>query len=149
MAKASKWFKEVFLPSFDSKMNHPKYPNRCILSEKQANVCHRNMTEKPCHGDYNEWYNVYEAETETAKYTMYTAGRYTFLTKTEKAETTIGYLETGYGFDVIQDGEKVAEIRTTENGFEMWEDGSSDEMELWDTYKTLEDVKKECVRWFA
>ena len=68
MAKASKWFKEVFLPSFDSKMNHPKYPNRCILSEKQANVCHRNMTEKPCHGDYNEWYNVYEAETETAKY---------------------------------------------------------------------------------
>lgn len=149
MAKASKWFKEVFLPSFDSKMNHPKYPNRCILSEKQANVCQRNMTEKPCHGDYNEWYIVYEAETETAKYMMYTAGRYTFLMKTEKTKTALEYLETGYGFDVIQDGEKVAEIRATENGFEMWEDSGSDEMELWNTYKTLEDVKKECVKWYA
>ena len=149
MEKASKWFKEVFLPSFDSKMNHPKYPNRCILSEKQANVCHRNMTEKPCHGDYNEWYNVYEAETETTKYTMYTAGKYTFLLKTEKTRISVDYVKTNHGYDVTQDGKKVAEIRITENGYELWEDVSADEMELWDTYKTLDDVKKQCVRWFA
>ena len=69
--------------------------------------------------------------------------------KTEKAEIFIEYLETNYGVDVLQDGQKVAEIRTTENGYELWEDTSTDEMELWDTYKTLDDVKKECVKWYA
>lgn len=148
MSKASKWFKEVFLPSMDSKMNHPKYPNRCILSEKQANVCYRNMTEKPCHGDYNEWYIVYEAETETSKYTMYTAGKYTFLLKTKKDVIVITYKETETGFDVLKDGEKVAEIRIDNESYQLWDDCSSDEMELWDEYKSLEEVKKECVRMY-
>ena len=80
---------------------------------------------------------------------MYTAGKYTFLLKIEKTRISIDYIKTNRGYDVTQDGEKVAEIRITENGYELWEDVSADEMELWDTYKTLEDVKKQCVRWFA
>lgn len=149
MAKANKWFTDVFLPCFDSRMNHPKYPNRCILSEKQADVCHKYMNAKQCHSTYNKWYNIYEAETETAKYTMYKAGRYTFLMKTEKTKITIEYVKTENGFDVLQDGEKVAEIRISENGYELWEDACSDEVELWDTYNTLEDVKKKCEEMFG
>lgn len=44
MGKPSKWFLEVFLPSAIEKMqNNNKYPNTMILSDKQADVCYRNM----------------------------------------------------------------------------------------------------------
>ena len=148
MAKASKWFTEVFLPSFDPKMNNPKYPNRCILSEKQADVCHKYMTAKPCHSVYGKWYNLYEAETETARYTMYKAGRYTFLLKDVKIIVTITYEKTGNGFDVMKNGEKIAEIRIAEKSYQLWDDVSSEDMELWDEYKTLEEVKQECARMY-
>ena len=34
------WFTESFLPSLEKRMKNSKYPNQCILSEKQAEVCY-------------------------------------------------------------------------------------------------------------
>lgn len=84
MKKINKWFAEVFLPSFDARMNNPKYPNSCILSAKQAEVCYKYMNAKNCVSTYNKCFTVYEAETKSAKYLMHTVGRYTFLDKTPK-----------------------------------------------------------------
>ena len=78
--KGNEWFVGEFLPSLEKRMTNPKYPNKCILTEKQAEVCYRYM--KPVqHKDvnYGTWFYTYEFETETKKYLMHFAGRYTFL----------------------------------------------------------------------
>lgn len=82
---ASKWFDEVFLPSLidKAKKNPAKYQNRVILSEKQREVCIRNMTPKSCHGDYGE-FSMFVHETNTHKFQMSEAGKYTFLYITDK-----------------------------------------------------------------
>lgn len=75
-----KWFTEVFLPSLESRMNNPKYPNSCILSDKQADICYKYMEEISCRGDYG-YFNIYQIKVNGHKWTMTQRGRYTFLTK--------------------------------------------------------------------
>lgn len=74
------WFKDTFLPSLEKRMNNPKYPNSCILSQKQADVCYRYMKCKQHKGDYGT-FATYEYETEKALFQMSFAGKYTFLKK--------------------------------------------------------------------
>lgn len=76
---ASKWFLEVFLPGAIEKMqNNRKYPNTMILSDKQADVCYRNMEHKESHTDYG-WIGYNEISVDGFVVTMYKKGRYTFL----------------------------------------------------------------------
>lgn len=76
---ASKWFLEVFLPSAIEKMqNNRKYPNTMILSDKQADVCYRNMEHKESHAEYG-WIGYNEISVDGFVVTMYKKGRYTFL----------------------------------------------------------------------
>lgn len=82
---AKKWFQEVFLPSLEKRMVNPKYPNQCILSSKQAEVCYKHMKAVQ-HKDasYGNHFYIYEFETESKRYQMRQAGRYSFLSRTCK-----------------------------------------------------------------
>lgn len=73
-----KWFTEVFLPSIEKRMNNPKYPNSCILSDKQADVCYKYMNEVDCYGDYGNFVN-YQIIANGYKWLMTKRGKYTFL----------------------------------------------------------------------
>lgn len=73
-----KWFTDVFLPSLEKRMNNPKYPNQCILTPKQANICYKYMDTKDCHGDYG-WFSIYEITVGNKKYQVSKAGKYIFL----------------------------------------------------------------------
>lgn len=81
----SKWFEEVFLPSQieRAKRNPAKYHDCVILSDKQYDICIRNMNVKHCHGDYGE-FTRFVYETETHKFMTEQAGRYNFLYVWEK-----------------------------------------------------------------
>ena len=79
MGKPSKWFLEVFLPSAIEKMqNNKKYPNTMILSDKQADVCYRNMEHKESHTNCG-WVGYNEITVDGFAVTMCRRGRYTFL----------------------------------------------------------------------
>lgn len=78
-----KWFTEVFLPSLEKHMNNPKYPNQCILSLKQAEICYRYMNERYCSGDYGGFYN-YEIQVGNKYYQLTKRGKYTFLSMNER-----------------------------------------------------------------
>ena len=77
-----KWFLEEFLPSQEVRMNsNPKYPNSCILSQKQAEICYRYMEPHYCKGDYGGFYN-YEITTPDGKFFQMTSrGKYIFLNR--------------------------------------------------------------------
>lgn len=76
---ASKWFLEVFLTSAIEKMqNNKKYPNTMILSDKQADVCYRNMEHKEFRTCYG-WSGCREIEVDGYVVCMQQRGRYTFL----------------------------------------------------------------------
>lgn len=74
------WFDEVFLPSLveRAKQNPAKYQDRVILSQKQYDVCLRNMNIKQCHGDYG-YFTRFVYETDTHKFMTEQAGKYNFL----------------------------------------------------------------------
>ena len=74
-----KWFTEVFLQSLKERMNNPKYPNQCILSQKQADVCYKYMKSKQCCDDYGRWFCTYELTYNGECYLMSFRGKYTFL----------------------------------------------------------------------
>lgn len=74
------WFEDTFLPSFEEKMHDPKYPNRVILSDRQAEICIRYMDEQECKGDYG-WHTTYEKKVGGTVWYLHTAGRYTFLSR--------------------------------------------------------------------
>lgn len=78
----SAWFTETFLPSFDGKMNNPKYLNSCILSERQADICKKYM-ERHQHkcSDYGHWFSTYQFDTDEWAYQLTFRGRYTFLSR--------------------------------------------------------------------
>lgn len=78
MAKPNAWFLETFLPSLEARMTNPKYPNRCILSQKQAEICYKYMECSQHRGDYGT-FATYELKTEDKWYQMTFAGKYTFL----------------------------------------------------------------------
>jgi hypothetical protein len=73
------WFEETFLLSLENRMDNPKYPNQCILSERQADICEKYMK-------YDRYYNKYTYEVGTKSYTMRAVGRYTFLTLYDEAK---------------------------------------------------------------
>lgn len=76
---ASKWFLEVFLPSLIEKMEgNEKYPNSMILSERQAEVCRRNMEHKESHTDYG-WMGYQEIAVDGYMIKMIKRGKYTIL----------------------------------------------------------------------
>ena len=76
----NKWFEETFLPSFEDKLHDPKYPNKTILSEKQAEICFRDMDERECKGDYG-WHTTFSKKIGDTTWYVYTAGKYTFLSR--------------------------------------------------------------------
>ena len=82
---ASKWFDEIFLPSLveKAKKNPAKYQNRVILSDKQFEICLKNMTEKQCHGDYGD-FSILVYETCTYKVQADQSGKYNFMYITKK-----------------------------------------------------------------
>lgn len=74
------WFDNVFLPSFDDKMNNPKYPHQCILSAKQADICAKYMEAKEGHNsDYNKRWVFYVYHVGCREYTVWSVGKYTFM----------------------------------------------------------------------
>lgn len=74
------WFDETFLPSFEEKMNNPKYPNQCILSEKQAEICAKYMEAREGHdSDYHKRWIFYVYKVGCREYTVWSMGRYTFM----------------------------------------------------------------------
>lgn len=75
-----KWFTEVFLPSFEQKLKNPKYPNSCILTRKQAEICYRYMDEVQCKGDYG-YFSIYQIKVNGHKWVIKESGKYTFLSK--------------------------------------------------------------------
>lgn len=78
--KGFNWFVGEFLPSLEKRMNNPKYPNSCILSEKQADVCCRYMKSEQHSGvDYNWVFTTYHLTVGNKTYTLSTKGSYTFL----------------------------------------------------------------------
>lgn len=68
----TKWFEEVFLPSFDTKLSDPRYPNRAILTERQADIFRKYMKYDPVFG--------YKYKIGTRNYGLEFKGKYTFLT---------------------------------------------------------------------
>lgn len=74
----TKWFEETFLQSLEARMTNPKYPNQCILSEKQADICYRYMNSRNCSGDYGCFTN-YEYTVGNKFYQMTKRGKYHFL----------------------------------------------------------------------
>lgn len=76
--KRNEWFEETFLPSFEAKMHHPKYPNQTILSDKQAEICRRYMDEEEVHTGYG-WKTSYYKTVGGNRWYIYSQGRYTFL----------------------------------------------------------------------
>jgi hypothetical protein len=73
-----KWFEEVFLPSLfqQKKMVHGKVCT--YLTEKQANICRKYMTERICNGDYGQ-FGIFEHTFNGNKIQLCESGRYTIL----------------------------------------------------------------------
>ncbi|MBO7425143.1 MAG: hypothetical protein J6U23_05645 [Clostridiales bacterium] len=67
----TKWFEEVFLPSFDTKLSDPRYPNRALISERQADVFRKYMKYDRALG--------YKYKIGSKEYSLEFAGRYSFL----------------------------------------------------------------------
>ena len=78
--KRNSWFEETFLPSFEAKMHNPKYPNKTILSDKQAEICHKYMDERECKSDYG-WHTTYSKTVGGTVWYVHTTGKYTFLSR--------------------------------------------------------------------
>ena len=80
--KGFDWFVGEFLPSLEKRMDNPKYPNTCILSALQAEVCYKYMESIQCKSDYG-WFYVYELKVGNKAYQMKKVGRYIFLSVTD------------------------------------------------------------------
>lgn len=73
-----KWFEEIFLPSLynQKKMYHGK--TATFLTDKQADICRRYMTERICHGDYGQ-FDVFEHTYGESKIQLCEMGKYNIL----------------------------------------------------------------------
>ena len=81
---ANKWFEEKFLPSLEQRMNNPKYPNSCILTDKQFEVCTRYMEAQGCwDSDYRKAFTVWKYQIGRTKYMVWQKGRYFFLDRVQ------------------------------------------------------------------
>lgn len=82
---ASKWFLETFVPSVLNKMeNNRKHPNSMILSDRQVEVCHRNMKHKESHTLYG-WMGYYELAVDGHILSLHKKGKYHILRMTKEA----------------------------------------------------------------
>ena len=85
---ANKWFEETFLPSIETRMNNPKYPNQAIISEKQFEICVRNMKgEQHIDSDYRKAFMTYTYQIGKTIYMAYQQGRYYFLHRRQNVGT--------------------------------------------------------------
>lgn len=76
---ASKWFLENFVPSVLNKMeNNLKHPNSMILSDKQVEVCHRNMEHKETRTNWG-WMGYYELAIDGHTLSLRKKGKYHIL----------------------------------------------------------------------
>lgn len=132
---ASKWFLENFVPSVINKMeNNRKYLNSMILSDRQVEVCHRNMEHKEKSVDWGRM-AFYELTIDGYTLTLLKKGKYHILyackeaTEGQKAEARkirdkINGLEDK--LDVLYENkeENIEEIHKLENEVDS----------LWDQY---------------
>lgn len=82
---ASKWFLEEFVPSVLNRMeDNRKYPNSMILSDRQVEVCHRNMEHKETHTLYG-WMGFYELAVDGYILSLHKEGKYHILRMTKEA----------------------------------------------------------------
>ena len=78
--KGFNWFVGEFLPSLEKRMNNPKYPNTCILTEAQEDVCVRYMKAiQTFDCSYNMPNCSYALVVGNRRYTLTRRGRYAFL----------------------------------------------------------------------
>lgn len=76
---ASKWFLENFVPNVLNKMeSNRKYPNSMILSDKQVEVCHRNMEHKEIRTNWG-WMGYYELAIDGHTLSLHKKGKYHIL----------------------------------------------------------------------
>lgn len=138
---ASKWFLENFVPSVLNKMqNNRKYPNFMILSDRQVEVCHRNMEHKEAHTDYG-WIGYYELAIDGYVLTLHKNGRYHILRMYYKVPTEGQQAEAKRIKDeinVLEDKLDVLYEHKEENE-DIIHKFEADVDELWDRYnKALE-----------
>lgn len=78
--KKNEWFEETFLLSFEAKMNNPKYPNQCLLTDGQYRICEKYMEEHEGHdSDYRRTWHYFTYTAGKRTYTAEQRGRYFFL----------------------------------------------------------------------
>ena len=80
--KRNEWFEDTFLKSFEPKFTNPKYPNQCILTEAQNDICVRYMESHHSHNsDYNRFWAYYTYDVGGTHYLLTQRGRYYFLNR--------------------------------------------------------------------
>lgn len=103
--KRNTWFEETFLPSLEKSMNNPKYPNSCILSEKQSEVCAKYMDECTHTDLYGKSFRTYEYNINSGScrkhYQLTFNGRYRILHMNELPKEV--YVVDYYDFDEHED----------------------------------------------
>lgn len=73
-----KWFEETFLPSLFEQKKMGRSGLCTYLTEKQANICRKYMSERICHGDYGQ-FGIFEGSYNGNKIQLCESGRYTIL----------------------------------------------------------------------
>lgn len=87
---ASKWFLDTFVPGVLNKMeDNRKHPNSMILSDRQVEICHRNMEHKETRTNWG-WMGYYELAIDGYTLSLYKKGKYPILHMTK--EPTEGQL---------------------------------------------------------
>lgn len=73
-----KWFAETFLPSLYErrKMYHGKIAT--FLTERQANICRKYMSERICYSDYGQ-FGIFEGQYDNKKIQLCEVGKYEVL----------------------------------------------------------------------
>lgn len=130
---ASKWFLETFVPSVLNRMqNNRKYPNSMILSDRQVEVCHRNMEHKETRTSWG-WMGFYELAVDGYTLSLYKKGKYHILHMTKepteaqrgKAKEIVDKINAiEEKLDILYENkeENIEEIRKLEDEInEMWD----------------------------
>lgn len=112
--KGFNWFVGKFLPSLEKRMNNPKYPNTCILTEAQEDVCVRYMKSiQTFDCSYNMPNCSYVLVVGNRRYTLTRRGRYAFLSVRD-LEWERNYFEEKRRVGMIDSLVKVAKLERAE-----------------------------------
>ena len=83
--KGNGWFISVFLPSLEERMNNERYPDSCLLSDRQAEVCMMHMrAEQHTDVNYGTAFTNYHYSTGSYDYYLYRRGKYNILNRYKK-----------------------------------------------------------------